>query len=75
MEPNSLLILNNLAMLLAENARSGGISTLTKGEFRENEAKRILLTSPQPRSTYIMRFPGKTSPKPEDFRFLTIPRE
>ena len=76
MDPNSLLILNNLALLLAEHARGGGISALARGEFRENEAKRVLMSTPQPRSTYILRFPaGQATPKPEDFRFLTTPRE
>ena len=75
MEPNHLFILNNLAMLLAESARGGEASTIARGEFRENGAKRILLTTPQPRSTYIIRFSGQTTPKPEDFRFLTLPKE
>jgi len=75
MEPGNLWILNNLAMSLAESARGGESSTIARGEFRANETKRITLTTSQPRSTYIIRFPGQTPPKPEDFRFLTTPRE
>jgi len=75
MDPNNFAILNNLAMLLAENAIGSGVSTVARGEFRQNETKRILLTAPQPKSTYIIRFPGQTPPKPEDFRFLAAPKE
>ncbi|MCL2303919.1 MAG: hypothetical protein FWC43_01095 [Planctomycetaceae bacterium] len=73
LEPGSLLVLNNLAMLLAENARKGKISTIARGEFRADEVKRIPLAIPQPRKTYIFRFPGQTVPNPEDFRFLATP--
>ena len=72
-DPNNLLILNNLAMLLAEFAKDGGATPVARGEFRENETKRIPLANPQLRKTLILRFPGQTAPKPEDFRFLAVP--
>ncbi len=77
MEPNNLLILNNLAMLLAESAQ-GGPATVARGTFNANEAKRIPLTNSPPNKTYILRFPkpgaGQAAPKPEDFRFLSAPQ-
>ena len=79
-EPGNLLILNNLAMLLAESSRGGkgGGETLTRGTFNANEAKRIPLSGSQPKKTYILRFPktdeGQAAPNPEDFRFLTTPQ-
>ncbi len=77
MEPNNLLILNNLAMLLAESGQ-GGTTTIARGTFNANEAKRIQLTDSQPKKTYILRFPkpgaGQAAPNPEDFRFLSAPQ-
>ena len=76
MEPNNLLVLNNLAMLIAESGR-GGSETLARGTFNANEAKRIPLNVSQPRRTYILRFPKtdvtQATPKPENFRFLANP--
>lgn len=76
--PNHLWILNNLAMLITEQAL-GKEAPLVQGTFdTASGAKRISLpTTSSPQKSYIIRFPNAESPdavpKTSDFRFLAKP--
>lgn len=75
-DPNHLWMLNNLAMLLTEQALGNDIP-FVQTTFGSSGAKRIDLPKTTPQKSYIFRFPDaeKSSdvPKTSDFRFLAQP--